>query len=44
MNDGKLRTDHWQKYLEHERQIYIRAIEPGGSVVKNPPVIARDVS
>ena len=44
MNDGKLRTDHWQKYLEHERQIYIRAIEPGGSVVKNQPVIARDVS
>ena len=35
MNDGKLRTDHWQKYLEHERQIYIRAIEPGGSVVKD---------
>ena len=34
INDGKLRTDHWERYLEHEGQIYIGAIEP--------PVNARD--
>ena len=29
-----MRTDHWERYLEHEGQIYIGAIEP--------PVNARD--